>query len=151
MPRHPPCALNNLATKMLASTVQFSKNNRTPPHPAPPTPTPGGSLIPAAAPHHPHPEDPHTPTRVFPQDPTACRQPTQRTPGPSTPPTTHRQQAAVLTPRPHPAGRIRQHSTIPRATTHGTHARDSGPPTTHTHTHRRRPTRVAVSSSLERR
>ncbi len=25
MPRHPPCALNNLATKMLASTVQFSK------------------------------------------------------------------------------------------------------------------------------
>src|SRR5581483_3470070 len=25
MPRHPPCALTNLATKMLASTVQFSK------------------------------------------------------------------------------------------------------------------------------
>ena len=29
MPRHPPCALTNLATKMLASTVQFSKYGRT--------------------------------------------------------------------------------------------------------------------------
>ena len=28
MPRHPPCALNNLATKMLASTVQFSRYGR---------------------------------------------------------------------------------------------------------------------------
>jgi hypothetical protein len=27
VPRHPPCALKNLATKMLASTVQFSNNN----------------------------------------------------------------------------------------------------------------------------
>jgi hypothetical protein len=36
MPRHPPCALNNLTTKMLASTVQFSNN-----HPnQPPTRTP---------------------------------------------------------------------------------------------------------------
>ena len=31
MPRHPPCALTNLATKMLASTVQFSRNGRTRP------------------------------------------------------------------------------------------------------------------------
>src|SRR6185503_19736881 len=30
VPRHPPCALKNLATKMLASTVQFSNNNPTP-------------------------------------------------------------------------------------------------------------------------
>ena len=28
VPRHPPCALKNLATKMLASTVQFSKYGR---------------------------------------------------------------------------------------------------------------------------
>ena len=35
VPRHPPCALTNLATKMLASTVQFSKNGR----PQPPTRT----------------------------------------------------------------------------------------------------------------
>src|SRR3954468_10707204 len=28
MPRHPPCALINLATKMLASTVQFSSYGR---------------------------------------------------------------------------------------------------------------------------
>src|ERR1700710_1796494 len=28
VPRHPPCALINLATKMLASTVQFSRYGR---------------------------------------------------------------------------------------------------------------------------
>src|SRR3569623_1773819 len=28
VPRHPPCALTNLATKMLASTVQFSRYGR---------------------------------------------------------------------------------------------------------------------------
>ena len=27
VPRHPPCALHNLTTKMLASTIQFSNNN----------------------------------------------------------------------------------------------------------------------------
>ena len=32
VPRHPPCALNNLATKMLASTVQFSRYGRPHPH-----------------------------------------------------------------------------------------------------------------------
>jgi hypothetical protein len=41
VPRHPPCALSNLTTKMLASTVQFSTNT----HPHPPRhshhPTPG--------------------------------------------------------------------------------------------------------------
>src|SRR6478609_877312 len=30
VPRHPPCALINLATKMLASTVQFSRYGRPP-------------------------------------------------------------------------------------------------------------------------
>ena len=35
MPRHPPCALKNLATKMLASTMQIS-NNKQRPKPAPP-------------------------------------------------------------------------------------------------------------------
>ena len=33
VPRHPPCALNNLATKMLAPTIQFSNNNRKNTHP----------------------------------------------------------------------------------------------------------------------
>ena len=42
VPRHPPCALTNLATKMLASTVQFSKNGR--PQPTPQTHPPGQSL-----------------------------------------------------------------------------------------------------------
>src|ERR1041384_6544147 len=36
VPRHPPCALSNLTTKMLASTVQFSTNN----HPHQPHTTP---------------------------------------------------------------------------------------------------------------
>src|SRR5688572_32999404 len=40
VPRHPPCALKNLATKMLASTVQFSTYGRSPSGPA--------------AYHHPH-------------------------------------------------------------------------------------------------
>jgi hypothetical protein len=31
VPRHPPCALNNLTTKMLASTVQFSRYGRSRP------------------------------------------------------------------------------------------------------------------------
>src|SRR5438477_7283609 len=32
VPRHPPCALSNLTTKMLASTVQFSTNTQPQPH-----------------------------------------------------------------------------------------------------------------------
>ena len=43
VPRHPPCALTNLATKMLASTVQFSNNTReTPAHTATLTEPPKG-------------------------------------------------------------------------------------------------------------
>ena len=38
VPRHPPCALKNLATKMLASTVQFSNNNPKPAHTTTPPP-----------------------------------------------------------------------------------------------------------------
>lgn len=40
MPRHPPCALTNLTTKMkmLASTIQFSNNDQTPNPEPPPTP-----------------------------------------------------------------------------------------------------------------
>ena len=80
VPRHPPCALTNLATKMLASTVQFSKYGRAP------------ATGPTAHPHHDHQHrDPGRtmrrhpvspaylteghPTRrcLFPQDPTVCR------------------------------------------------------------------------------
>src|SRR3954467_3006073 len=32
VPRHSPCALSNLTTKMLASTVQFSTNTQPQPH-----------------------------------------------------------------------------------------------------------------------
>src|SRR3954452_9868594 len=47
VPRHPPSALDNLTTKMLASTVQFSNNKQT--H-NPTTTT------------HPHPGTPQSPT-----------------------------------------------------------------------------------------
>src|SRR5213080_2460413 len=40
VPRHPPYALSNLTTKMLASTVQFSTNATQPAHPPWQTPTP---------------------------------------------------------------------------------------------------------------
>src|ERR1700750_2898795 len=40
VPRHPPFALTNLTTKMLASTVQFSNNNQTPTTTPPHTPKP---------------------------------------------------------------------------------------------------------------
>src|SRR5205823_5655011 len=38
VPRHPPFALSNLTTKMLASTMQFSNNTPTPHTPQPPNP-----------------------------------------------------------------------------------------------------------------
>ena len=77
MPRHPPCALINLATKtlikMLASTVQFSRNGR------PPT---AARRLPAPAVREgQHPvravRRPWSPRRSWPQplpqDPTACQ------------------------------------------------------------------------------
>src|SRR5512133_3434137 len=39
VPRHPPFALDNLTTKMLASTVQFSTNDQPTTHSPTPTPT----------------------------------------------------------------------------------------------------------------
>jgi hypothetical protein len=39
VPRHPPFALTNLTTKMLASTIQFSTNNPTPSTTTPQAPT----------------------------------------------------------------------------------------------------------------
>jgi hypothetical protein len=53
VPRHPPCALHNLATKMLAPTIQFSNNNHTRrKHPTPTTPRAGSvsSQIPNSGP-----------------------------------------------------------------------------------------------------
>jgi hypothetical protein len=45
VPRHPPFALGNLTTKMLASTVQFSNNNPETPTQRHHTPDPSGSLM----------------------------------------------------------------------------------------------------------
>ena len=81
MPRHPPCALNNLATKMLASTVQFSKYGRTRHHNPPRT----HNHTHQGAGHEQYSDDDCQPTtstkgtpttnsgRLFPQDPTVCR------------------------------------------------------------------------------
>ena len=67
VPRHPPFALSNLTTKMLASTVQFSTNN----HPHPPTttrqpPHRQPTVLRSDADDHPEQED------LFLQDPTGC-------------------------------------------------------------------------------
>src|SRR4051794_35776382 len=99
VPRHPPCALTNLTTKMLASTVQFSSYERRPtPTPAPTHPpannqeTDGSPQDGPAQPNPPPPEgkaagpategtDPRPPPGAgpIPQDPTACQTPTHRT------------------------------------------------------------------------
>jgi hypothetical protein len=77
VPRHPPFALDNLTTKMLASTVQFSTNDqpttRSTPHQQPPQgsgmrgqvmPGAGGTLVPLTA--------LKDNQRLFLQDPTGC-------------------------------------------------------------------------------
>jgi hypothetical protein len=98
VPRHPPCALTNLATKMLASTVQFSSYGRRPPstrrlptHPAQPRRArqAGERFTERAIPHEqaPHPGEPsrrRTSRSPIPQDPTACQAPTHP-PGPFPP------------------------------------------------------------------
>jgi hypothetical protein len=70
VPRHPPCALSNLTTKMLASTVQFSTNTQPTTTRHSSTPKPGAVLQPAM---DRRPEDPTT--RLFLQDPTGCPPP----------------------------------------------------------------------------
>jgi hypothetical protein len=98
MPRHPPCALNNLTNtqkqtldknrperpkafepeKMLASTVQFSTNKQ-PPAPTPP-PDPGNTRA-VRQTNRPCREEAPAPTRgrgPLPQDPTACLRPRTR-------------------------------------------------------------------------
>jgi hypothetical protein len=90
VPRHPPCALTNLATKMLASTVQFSSYGRSPPHtrrlPTHPTPPAGARTRTSGSPKR-RSRTSGPPTRgspvaegssrsPIPQDPTACQAPT---------------------------------------------------------------------------
>jgi hypothetical protein len=79
MPRHPPCALKNLSTKMLASTVQFSNNHqntdpylRTLADLARSVVCCWTSAVFAT-------QETNTQPRVFSQDPTACRHTTQAT------------------------------------------------------------------------
>src|SRR5205823_7999331 len=75
VPRHPPFALSNLTTKMLASTVQFSTNNPAaglhPPRTPRPPPGVGTSTQgnPTARPRQ------TNPYGLFSQDPTGCLDP----------------------------------------------------------------------------
>src|SRR5262245_53922321 len=87
VPRHPPCALSNLTTKMLASTVQFSTNT----HPHPPRhnnhPPRGGVLQPEHGSHQEPRQTPTRGTRLFSQDPTGCLDTATTNPtGPVSPP-----------------------------------------------------------------
>jgi hypothetical protein len=98
VPRHPPSALDNLTTKILASTMHFSTNNQ-PTTPTPHQTRPGKQTQRSA--HHarryerpgrawqpPPPPPPRGPRRrrslkqqpqgLFPQDPTGCPTPTPR-------------------------------------------------------------------------
>ena len=98
VPRHPPCALSNLTTKMLASTMQFSTNA----HPHPPTcgePPPGrlsrnrGMTVIRCIQKKPHP-GPKPTGGLFLQDPTGCLHPIPAAPHPPFPTTPH--EVAVL-------------------------------------------------------
>ncbi len=67
VPRHPPFALSNLTTKMLASTVQFSTNNH--PHRHPHHTTPPGEDLMQRVDDHPEQSPPPTTSRTPPPKP----------------------------------------------------------------------------------
>src|SRR5262245_35224820 len=108
VPRHPPSALGNLTTKMLASTVQFSNNGQPQPHN--PTTHPQQAVWQERSDWT---RTNHTRNRLFLQDPTGCSPPTSAAPHPLFPTPT----GAVLQdsgPLPAPAHQcLRQSSTPP--------------------------------------
>ena len=98
VPRHPPFALDNLTTKMLASTVQFSTNNQPTTHSPTPTTT---TWLRFARPGHAWRLDElplvskalkQQPLGLFFQDPTGCLHPSPAAPEPRS----HHPKAAVL-------------------------------------------------------
>jgi hypothetical protein len=101
VPRHPPYALTNLATKMLASTVQFSKYGQARHHHAPrtrnQTTSPATSPRPQRQPtHNPH-QGPPTTTVLVPSGPNSVPHTTDQRP--MTLPAFHPQRRAT-TPEP---------------------------------------------------
>src|SRR5262245_37135990 len=89
VPRHPPSALSNLTTKMLASTMQHSNNTQPHTHTHHQQPPQDLNLRPCAdlmwwasmaCPR----QQPHS-AGLFSQDPTGCRTPQQDRSPPSTP------------------------------------------------------------------
>jgi hypothetical protein len=95
VPRHPPHALTNLTTKMLASTVQFSTNNPTTPTPQHPPPQ-QETVCQEGQQENPRKPTPHA--GLFPQDPTGCSNTTTSNPTTRSTPTTRQ---AVLEPQGH--------------------------------------------------
>ena len=86
VPRHPPSALSNLTTKMLASTMHISNNTRkthhtptttNPTRRQPTTTTRIRTDEPAGPPKE---TTPPQQRRLFPQDPTGCHTPPAHTP-----------------------------------------------------------------------
>jgi hypothetical protein len=83
VPRHPPFALDNLTTKMLASTVQFSTNDQPTTHSATPDPTTRRRY---AAPGHAWQSNPRSNNPwLFLQDPTGCHPPSPSRTSPPVP------------------------------------------------------------------
>ena len=127
VPRHPPFALDNLTTKMLASTVQFSTNDQPTTHSPTPNPTTAGGMRDQAMPgnHTPTPTPqqrrnrnhgterqptvvPSGPNRV----PTTTNQPHQQ-PFPHHPPTREEQQYSDHQPLPAAAHQCLRHTSTP--------------------------------------
>ena len=110
VPRHPPCALKNLTTKMLASTMQFSTHQPTPHHTRRSTPHAAMTGPHTQETHH------HTP-RTTPEEHTALhRSPKTRTrPIPQTPnsaPPAPNPQQDTRFPHPHPHNRDKSRTHI---------------------------------------
>jgi hypothetical protein len=119
VPRHPPFALTNLTTKMLASTMQFSTNNH--PHPTPQHPPPNQS--------HDQPKD----SLLRPMRANNPRKPTPHTgfvpSGPNRMPehTTTSSHHTLSTPTPPGSGSTRHHGN------HQPAAQPASPPTSNPH------------------
>jgi hypothetical protein len=114
VPRHPPSALDNLTTKMLASTVQFSTNDQPTTPPPPPAPNTTNA----------HQRRPRLPERYESQ---AMPGPEKTNPAPGTRPRTacsfRTQQGAHHQPQPHPPPSFPRRRTPPHTNRRGANAR----------------------------
>jgi hypothetical protein len=95
VPRHPPSALDNLTTKMLASTMHISTNNQPQPHrhtTTTPTPPPGGRRRAVCDQSSDHTRNNNPTTHTHRRGPDGCSLRTQQgADTPASPPTSHPQ------------------------------------------------------------